>query len=252
MLARLILVSVSWLAVAGCSANAQLNVPSNLNTSQPNRKLNIPADNLASAALDKQVKANSSKVSNSGVDSNLSPPGELNNSVSNNTANSTGSKANSKSQKVSVGPGGISGSYMTLTPTGQANQLGNPLYELRLFTNGQQVASYITVSGRAYTQEKDRNRSGTEAPLPDGRYKVAKNVTRGTIPEAGDRFLGLQPTFSTGRTALGIHYDPSFNKNNGEDGTSGCIALTNREDLNQVLEYVRNYRPQFLKVSIKI
>ncbi|CCI05967.1 hypothetical protein MICAD_1440022 [Microcystis aeruginosa PCC 7941] len=47
------------------------------------------------------------------------------------------------------------------------------------------------------------------------------------------------------------HYDPSFEKPNGEDGTSWCIALTNRADLDQVLNYVRTYRPQYLEVNIQ-
>ena len=48
----------------------------------------------------------------------------------------------------------------------------------------------------------------------------------GTHPEVGGRFLPIEPLFPTGRYALGIHYDPSFQKTNGEDGTVGCIALT--------------------------
>jgi hypothetical protein len=141
-------------------------------------------------------------------------------------------------------------SYMTLTPTGYANALNNPLYELRLYVNGQVVDTFYTVSGRAHTQNRNRHQGGTEAPLPDGRYKVATTVTRGTIPEAGDRFLPIQPLFKTGRTFLGFHVDPSFQKNNGEDGTSGCIGLVSRGDLDRLLSFVRTYRPQFLDVSI--
>jgi hypothetical protein len=98
---------------------------------------------------------------------------------------------------------------------------------------------------------RNRHQAGTEAPLPDGKYQVAKTSVAGTIPEAGDRFLAIQPLFRTGRSALGIHYDPSFEKNNGEDGTSGCIGLTNRGDLDFVLNYVRTYRPQYLEVKIQ-
>lgn len=144
-----------------------------------------------------------------------------------------------------------SGNFMTLTPTGQTNLLGNPLYELRLYVNGELTNSYQTVSGRSHTQNKNRHQSGTEAPLPDGQYKVAKTTVAGTIPEAGDRFLAIQPLFQTGRSALGIHYDPSFEKNNGEDGTSGCIGLTNKQDFDEVLNYIRIYQPQYLKVNIQ-
>lgn len=143
------------------------------------------------------------------------------------------------------------GSYMTLMPTGRANALGNPLYQLKLYANGQLFGTYTTVSGRAFTQNRNRNRSGTEAPLPDGMYQVAKASIPGTVVEAGDRFLPIQPLFQTGRSALGIHYDPSFEKKNGEDGTSGCIALTNRQELSQVLNYVRTYQPKYLEVQIR-
>jgi hypothetical protein len=144
-----------------------------------------------------------------------------------------------------------SGNFLTLTPTRQTNLLGNPLYELRLYVNGELTNSYQTVSGRSHTQNKNRHQSGTEAPLPDGKYKVAKTSVAGTIPEAGDRFLAIQPLFQTGRSALGIHYDPSFEKNNGEDGTSGCIGLTNKQDLDALLDYVRIYQPQSLEVNIQ-
>lgn len=142
-------------------------------------------------------------------------------------------------------------SYMTLKRTGRRNALGNPLYQLRLYANGQSIGAYTAVSGREYTQNRNRNQAGTEAPLPDGRYKVARAPIPGTIVEAGDRFLPIQPLFRTGRSALGIHYDPSFEKDNGEDGTSGCIALTDKRELNQVLNYVRTYQPKYLEVNIQ-
>ncbi len=107
------------------------------------------------------------------------------------------------------------------------------------------------MTGRKHTQNRNRNRAGTEAPLPNGKYKVARAPIAGSIPEAGDRFLPIQPLFQTGRSALGIHYDPSFGKDNGEDGTSGCIGLTNKQELNKVLNYVRTYQPQYLEVNIR-
>lgn len=140
--------------------------------------------------------------------------------------------------------------YMTLRKLGKTNALGNPLYELRLYADGRLASKFITVSGRASSQNRDRHKSGTKAPLPNGKYSVAKATVPGTHPEVGDRFLPIQPLFRTGRRYLGIHYDPSFEINNGEDGTSGCIALTNREELSKVLNFVRTYRPQFIDVRI--
>ena len=144
------------------------------------------------------------------------------------------------------------GTYMTLTPTNTRNSMGNPLYELRLYANGSLMATYQTVSGRAYSQNRNRHQSGTEAPLPDGQYQVGSGVVAGTHPEVGGRFLPIEPLFPTGRYALGIHYDPSFQKTNGEDGTQGCIALTNKSDLDQVLQYVDAYQPQYLEVRLQV
>jgi hypothetical protein len=53
------------------------------------------------------------------------------------------------------------------------------------------------------------------------------------------------------RTALGIHYDPSYNKRNGEDGTSGCIGLTSQDDFNQILSFVETNRPKTLIVNLQ-
>lgn len=143
------------------------------------------------------------------------------------------------------------GNFMALTPTGKSNALGNPLYQLGFYSDGQLVRAYTVVTGRAYTQNRNRHKSGTEAPLPDGLYKVAKSSIPGINPEVGKRFLAIQPLFRTGRTELGIHYDPSFEQRNGQDGTSGCIALTNKSDLDDLLNYVRIYQPEYLTVSIQ-
>ncbi len=144
------------------------------------------------------------------------------------------------------------GNYMTLTPTHSQNTMGNPIYELRLYRNGQLMATYQTVTGRANSQNRNRHQAGTEAPLPDGQYQVASAEVAGTHPEVGGRFLPIEPLFATGRSALGIHYDPSFQKTNGEDGTEGCIALTNKRDLDQVLQYVHTYQPQYLEVKLQV
>ncbi len=142
-------------------------------------------------------------------------------------------------------------SYMRLEKTGRSNKLGNPLYRLCLYAQGRVLDAYDTVNGRHYTQNRNRHKSGTEAPSPDGTYRVARWIVPGTLPEVGRRFLPIYPRFRTGRTALGIHYDPSFEKRNGEDGTAGCIALTKRSDLDKVLTYHRRYRFRYIYVDIQ-
>ena len=141
------------------------------------------------------------------------------------------------------------GSFMTLTPTQKLNDLSNPLYHLTLYADGH-CWIYEVVSGRANTQNRDRNKAGTQAPLPNGQYRVAESTIPGTDPEVGKRFLPIQPLFRTGRSAMGIHYDPSFQKKNGEDGTEGCIALTKEQELEELLNKVHKYQPKYLEVKI--
>ena len=54
-------------------------------------------------------------------------------------------------------------SYMRLERTERKNKLGNPLYRLCLYARGQLLTSYYSVTGRAYTQYRNRHRSGTQA-----------------------------------------------------------------------------------------
>ena len=162
-------------------------------------------------------------------------------------------KSKLEDEKIAVGntnPLNHFGNFMTLTATGQTNTLNNPLYKLRLYADGKLVDSFITVSGRTFTQTKSRHQGGTEAPLPDGRYTVANSTIPGAIAEAGELFLPIQATFKTGRSALGFHVDPSFDKGNGEDGTAGCIGLTSTEGLDKLLSFVDTYKPEFLDVQI--
>lgn len=254
MLIRIILMSLSCLTVISCAANARVSLSSEL-TEQPlnltRRDEKIPANITSKAGNFNSLETPDLVNKNAETSSFLS--GKPVSQVSGNSINPEAKQVKNLDRKIATGitnPVTVGG-YMTLTPTGQTNALNNPLYELRLYLNGQLVDSFMTVSGRAYTQSRNRHQSGTEAPLPDGRYRVATRVVPGTIPEAGDRFLPIQPLFRTRRTALGFHVDPSFNKNNGEDGTSGCIGLVSKEDLDRFLSFVRTHRPQFIDVKIQ-
>ncbi|MGL5942351.1 MAG: L,D-transpeptidase [Waterburya sp.] len=233
MLSQVALVFASCLAVSGCTNNSTLESQSNfINTQSSNyiqqttanktiREPNIAQNKPESLVLAEQPSLNLKEIGErkNGAISYSSPPLSISN-------------------------------YMVLRQTGQTNRFGNPLYELELFVNGQLINTHKTVSGRYNTQKRDRHLAGTEAPLPNGRYSVAKHYISGTHSEVGDRFLAISPQFSTGRSALGIHYDPSFEKSMKDDGTAGCIALTNRTELDQVLEYIQKYQPEFLKVQI--
>jgi L,D-transpeptidase catalytic domain len=235
--------SLGCVAVISCSANAEIKVPQIQSIPQSVKNTNFVADKSIPTTADKISSAATANSSSGNEQNNfVSPVGNLNE-----VSNDTSQPKETNSQECVAQK---SGNYMTLIPIGQFNLLNNPLYKLCLFANGESVGSYRTVSGRAHTQNKNRDRSGTEAPLPNGEYRVATKTTRATIAEAGDRFLPIYPQFQTGRTALGIHVDPSFDKSNGEDGTSGCIGLTSKNDLSKVLEYVRTFQPQSLEVKI--
>jgi L,D-transpeptidase catalytic domain len=133
---------------------------------------------------------------------------------------------------------------------GRVNHLGNPIYKLEAYLNGTKYYSLDAVTGRAYTQNANRNLGGTEAPLPDGSYRISKQIVAGNIPEVGNTFIPIYPNFTTKRTDLGIHYDPSFDRDNGEDGTSGCIGLTAKEDRDKINSFILQYQPQKLIVNI--
>lgn len=140
--------------------------------------------------------------------------------------------------------------YLLMRPSGQSNQFGNPIYTIVMFANGREVGRVNSVTGRAHTQSRNRHQPGTEAPLPNGKYRVSTSWIPGSIAEAGSKFLPISPMFSTGRTELGFHVDPSFNKNPKEDGTAGCIGLTTVAEREQLFEFVRKHKPAYLNVQI--
>ena len=138
------------------------------------------------------------------------------------------------------------------------NKYGNPIYLLHLCVGGQERRSFEIVTGRNFTQLKNRNQSGTHSPLPNGKYRVSTALTPGTLAEVGrvdglgvrQPFLPISPMFSTGRSALGIHVDPSFNRDPKEDGTSGCIGLTNPADFKSLWSNIQHYQIRDLQVAI--
>jgi hypothetical protein len=138
------------------------------------------------------------------------------------------------------------------------NKYGNPIYILHLCAGGREEKSYKIITGRSFTQQKNRNQSGTHSPLPNGKYRISSGLTQGMMVEVGrvnglsvsQPFLPISPMFSTGRSALGIHVDPSYNKDPKEDGTSGCIGLTNPADFKALWSDINQYQIRDLQVAI--
>jgi hypothetical protein len=136
------------------------------------------------------------------------------------------------------------------------NRFNNPIYKLTAYRS--HTASYEfkldAVTGRGNTQNRNRYQSNTEAPLPDGSYSVIPTVVKGTIAEVGGTMVPIFPKSGFNprmrRTALGIHWDPSFDRDPKEDGTSGCIGMTNRKDYQLVRDFILKYHPRSLEVRI--
>lgn len=144
---------------------------------------------------------------------------------------------------------------MSQDPSYPQNRFNNPIYKLSAYRNNKaRIFEFNAVTGRGFSQARNRYQSNTEAPLPDGSYSVASRVVAGTIREVGGTMVPIfpKPGFNPRmrRTALGIHWDPSFDKDRKEDGTSGCIGLTNKNDYHRVRDFVFKYRPRSIEVQI--
>jgi hypothetical protein len=126
---------------------------------------------------------------------------------------------------------------------------GDPIWELRLRLAGEAPQRYEALVGRASRQRAPRHLLGSQAPLPRGRYRVLaiEPVQPGDDPELGPLWIGLEPTFSTGRRGLGIHHDPSAGRG-GASGTDGCIGLLRRSDLQRLAALLAQSGPLALDV----
>ncbi len=247
MLLRLWLVSLSCMVIVACTSKADQN---QAKPSIPDKSINkaeFPSNDITTRKRQQWHEFLKSKDARAASDlpSTVNLPPSNEDKLEDFTL-----RDNIKVPQISALESLEVNSYMTLTPTETTNSVGNPIYTLSLYANGELLGTYPTVTGRANTQNRNRHQEGTKAPLPDGRYEVASSVVPGTHAEVGGRFLPIEPLFPTNRSALGIHFDPSFEKSNGEDGTEGCIALVQEQDLDQVLNYVRTYQPQYLEVNI--
>jgi hypothetical protein len=142
--------------------------------------------------------------------------------------------------------------YLKLIPSkgGKSNRVGNTIYRLEAYVDSKLYRIFNAVTGRASSQRKNRYRDDFDAPLPDGVYRVSKQILPGTHRELGRTFVAIYPRFRTKRKDMGIHLDPSYNKRNGKDGTSGCIGLTSQLDRDEFNQYIRKYHPYNLIVRI--
>lgn len=117
---------------------------------------------------------------------------------------------------------------------------GDPIWDLRMEIPGEPDRHFEAVSGRADRQNANRDRMGSEAPLPIGRYRIGaiEALGRQDPKELGPIWIGIEPEFSTGRRVLGIHLDPSAGRN-WNSGTSGCVGLIRERDMLTLADLLR-------------
>ena len=127
---------------------------------------------------------------------------------------------------------------------------GDPIWDLRLQIPGEPDRHFDAVSGRADRQSANRDRMGSEAPLPVGRYRIGaiEPLGRQGPRELGPIWIGIEPEFTTGRRVLGIHLDPSAGRN-WNSGTAGCIGLIRSNDMHALADLVRRSGTNTLVVA---
>lgn len=129
----------------------------------------------------------------------------------------------------------------------------DPIWEVQLFVDGKNVDKVDALIGRASRQNLNRHTAGNKSPLPVGRYSIDRPGISGppfSDPELGNGYwIPVEPMFSTGRSYLGFHQDPSWGKQNGESGTSGCIGLKTVQDTLKVTDWIKKYNIQEISVE---
>lgn len=130
----------------------------------------------------------------------------------------------------------------------------DPIWTLELVSkDGTVLDSLQAVTGRASRQTANRHTAGLKAPLPVGTYRIDRaGIERGPFsdPELGRGYwIPITPLFSTGRSDLGFHVDPSWGKLNGESGTSGCIGLENVDATVKLATWIKHFNVSKLIVQ---
>ncbi|MBD2577005.1 SH3 domain-containing protein [Oscillatoria sp. FACHB-1406] len=150
---------------------------------------------------------------------------------------------------VAIASSSATAAEIIATQTNETIGNGLQVYSVRLVDDsGNTVKTVRAVSGRA-GQQTPSNRAGSQTPLPFGVYRFDNP---GSVINVGGEFGGawsaITPTFSTERSGLGLHYDPSAFKNNGQAGTAGCLATPTVAERDLVSNFIRTYRPTQLSV----
>ncbi|AKG21631.1 SH3 domain-containing protein [Calothrix sp. 336/3] len=123
------------------------------------------------------------------------------------------------------------------------------VYQVRLIDrNGQSINTVRAVSGRANKQTPSHV-AGSQTPIPFGIYKFDfPGVVEFKDGEFGGVWSSVTPIFRTGRSEIGVHYDPSALLNNNNSGTAGCFATPTIKERDIVTNFIRTQKPTHLIV----
>lgn len=141
----------------------------------------------------------------------------------------------------------------TVVATRTANTIGGGLrvYKTQLIDgNGNVINTVRGISGRVGKQIPSHT-AGSQTPLPFGTYKFDSPgyVDFSAGGEFGGVWSPVTPTFSTGRSGIGIHYDPSCFANSSQTGTSGCFATPTQEERDIMTQFIQTYKPVYFIVQ---
>lgn len=130
-----------------------------------------------------------------------------------------------------------------------ANRTTENINGLRVYTarlidsTGRVINTVRGVSGRANNQTPSHVAS-SQAPIPFGVYKFDfPGVVEFKDGEFGGVWSSMTPTFTTGRSELGVHYDPSAFKQNSNSGTAGCFATPTIQERDIMTNFIRTHKP---------
>lgn len=170
-----------------------------------------------------------------------------------------GSTTPGSSGGTSSNPGSSGGSgttirpYIRVTKTNQYDGTGLMRLNVELLQGNKAIDRVAAVSGqpgKQYFRVGSQSRSGSLEPLPEGKWNLGNlewasgkpgDFSR-SWPDRNDGlgpiWVSMTPTFSTTRSAIGFHLDN--NANRGLPGTSGCVGLATKSDLNKFVSWFGN------------
>jgi len=181
---------------------------------------------------------------NTGV---VSSPNTSSNSGTGSSSNSgTGSSSTSGSSSSGSGSGSTSAiPYLRLTKTNITEADGLVELQLELVKGNKVVDKVVAVSGqpgKQFFRLPSQSKSGSMEPLPEGKWTLGSpewasgkgNYSASWGEGLGAFWVSVEPTMSTSRSDIGIHFDSNASYS---PGTSGCIGVTSKSDLQKVASW---------------